>query len=414
MAQVNITLSQEELLHVLSGNREEAFKMIVQKILNEIMLAESEEQLGAARHERTEGRTDYRNGTRERPLTTRIGTITLSVPRHRNQPFHTMIFDNYSRSEAALISAMAEMVVCGVSTRKISKITELLCGESFSKSTVSELCRNLDEDIERFRTRTIDEPENCPFLIVDATYFKARVDHKIVSRAFLVAVGVRVDGRKEVLGFNVYDAENNESWSDFLGSLRKRGLNQVSLIVSDAHKSILHAAAKVYPDAAWQRCQFHFIRNILDAVPKKYQAGMHTELSEMFKAANVEEARKIKDSIASDYGDVAEKAVDILENGFEDAVTVMMLPKDYYHLLRTSNAVERLNGELKRRSNVIKIFPNESSVLRLMGAVATEYSERLSAQHTRVYKPSREAFAAETISRLKEIAHQQQSLLLVA
>ena len=412
MAQVNITLSQEELLQVLSGNHDEAFKLLVQKILNEIMLAESEEQLGAARHERTDNRTDYRNGTRERPLTTRIGTITLSVPRHRNQPFHTMIFENYSRSEAALISAMVEMVVNGVSTRKISNVTELLCGQSFSKSTVSELCKNLDEDIEKFRTRPIDE--EYPFLVVDATYFKTRADHRIVSRAFMVAVGVKLDGRREVIGFNVYDNESNDSWTDFLGTLKKRGLKDVALVISDAHKSILHATTRVYPDAAWQRCQFHFTRNILDATPKKMQAGLQSELVEMFHAENIEKAREIRDSIAQDYGDVAEKAVEILENGFEDAMTVMVLPKSFYRILRTSNMVERLNGELKRRSNVIRIFPNEASILRLMGAVTIEYNESLIGTGARVYGPAMLEFKSKTAEKLKEMAHQQQSLLEAA
>lgn len=413
MAQVNITLSQEELLQVMSGDRDEAFKMIVQKLLNEIMIAESEEQICAGRHERSEERTDYRNGFRERPLTTRIGTITLNVPRHRNQPFHTMIFENYNRSESALISAMVEMVVNGVSTRKISRVTELLCGESFSKSTVSELCKSLDEDINEFKNRPLDY-EKYPFLVVDATYFKARIDHKITSRAFLVAIGVTIDGHREVLGFNVYENESNESWLDFFDSLKKRGLNGVTLVVSDAHKSILHAASKTFPDAAWQRCQFHFSRNIIDAVPKKYQKGLQTELTEMFHADSIENARKLKESLISDYEEIAPKAMDILDNGFEDAMTAIILPFDYYRMLRTSNMIERLNGELKRRSNVIKIFPNEGSVLRLMGAVAIEYNERMSVIRTNVYSPAKAKFESGLIKKLAEIAHQQQSLLLAA
>ena len=169
MAQINITLSQEELLQVLSGNREEAFKLLLGKILNQIMLAESAEQLGADRHERTAERQDYRNGFRERSFNTRIGTITLAVPRHRNQPFHTMIFDNYSRSEASLLATMVQMVIEGVSTRKVSRVVETLCGTSFSKSTVSELCKSLDAEITAFRTRPLEDLE-APFLMVDATY----------------------------------------------------------------------------------------------------------------------------------------------------------------------------------------------------------------------------------------------------
>ena len=413
MAQVNITLSDEELLQVLSGERDEAMRLIVQKILNEVMLAESEEQLHAGRHERTEGRTDYRNGTRERALTTRIGTITLSVPRHRNQPFHTMVFDNYSRSEAALISAMAEMVVNGVSTRKIALVTETLCGHSFSKSAVSELCTSINGEIEHFRERPLDD--GYPFLVVDATYLKARVDHRICARAFMVAMGVRADGSREVLDFGVYENESNRTWMDFLGRLRKRGVRSVCMVVSDAHQAILHACREVYPDAAWQRCQFHFSRNITDALgKKKYIAGLRTELTEMFHAETVEEARRIKDRIAADYRDISEKAVDILEDGFEDAMTVMALPGDYRRLLRTSNMVERLNGELKRRSNVIRIFPNEASVLRLMGAVAIEYSDRFISTRRVVYGPAQKAFDDSVKRKLAENAHLQKALLEAA
>ena len=413
MAQINLTLSEEELLQVLSGEHDEAMKLIVQKVLNEIMLAESEEQIGAGRHERTDGRTDYRNGTRERPLTTRIGTITLSVPRHRNQPFHTMVFENYSRSEAALIAAMTEMVVSGISTRKISRVTELLCGKSFSKSTVSELCARISEDIERFRERVLQD--EYPFLVVDATYFKARVDHRITARAFMVAMGVRADGRREVLDFGIYENESNQTWGDFLGRLRKRGVKDVCMVVSDAHPAILHACAKVYPDAAWQRCQFHFSRNILEAVTKKeYRAGLQTELTEMFHAPTIAGARTIKNRIVSDYQDVAEKAMDILEDGFEDAMTVLELPAAYRKILRTSNMVERLNGELKRRANVIRVFPDEASILRLMGAVAIEYSDRFVVSRRMVYSAAMETLASETRKVLADLAHRQKTLLYAA
>lgn len=388
-------------------------KLIVQKILNEVMRAESEEQLQAAMHERTEERTDYRNGTRDRLLTTRIGTIVLSVPRHRNQPFHTMIFENYSRSEAALISAMTEMVVNGISTRKISRVTEILCGTSFSKSTVSELCTRISADIETFRERPLSD--DYPFLMVDATYFKARVNHKIEARAFMVAMGIRADGTREVLDFGVYENENNASWMDFLGRLKKRGVKNVCMVVSDAHQAILHACTQVYPDAAWQRCQFHFTRNILDAMGKKeYRAGLQTELREMFLAETPAAARKIKDRIVSDYYDVAENAMDILEKGFEDAMTVLSLPKAYRVLLRTNNSLERLNGELKRRSGVIRVFPNEASILRLMGAVAIEYSDKYVSYRRIVFRPSMEELDSKGRAKLAAIAHRQKALLEAA
>lgn len=374
MAQVNITLSQEEVLQVLTGDRNEALKFLMERILNSIMKAESEEQLGAPRYERTEDRQDYRNGVRERTLNTRIGTLVLEVPRHRNEPFHTMVLENYKRSEASLIATMVQMVIAGVSTRKVAKVVETLCGTSFSKSTVSALCRELDREIRQFVTSPLDGID-APFLMIDATYFKAREDHRIVSKAFMVALAIKKDGLREVIGFNVYDAEDNYSWEHFLQSLKDRGLNTVKMVISDAHRSIRKAVANVYPKVAWQRCQVHLERNILDAAPSKYKEGLKLELRKLFTAKTLEEARKIKNEIVRDYEDVAEKAMQILEDGFEDSMTVMCLPEYIRIVLRTTNILERLNRELKRRSDVIQVFPNSASVLRLMGAVTMEYSE---------------------------------------
>ena len=379
MAQINITLSQDEVKQVLMGDHEESFRFLLERILNEIMKAESEEQLGAAKHERTEERQDYRNGTRERSLTTRIGTLTLEVPRHRNEPFHTMVFENYQRSEASLIATMVQMVVAGVSTRKVSRVVEELCGKEFSKSTVSELCKRLDADVNAFRSQSL-AGFDAPFVMLDATYFKAREDHRIVSKAFMVAKAIKSDGTREVIGFNVYDTEDNYSWNNFLESLKDRGLDSVQMFISDSHKSIRRAIARVYPNAAWQRCQVHFLRNILDEIPPKFRDGICTELRRMFTAKTVEEARKIKNEIVAEYESVAEKAMSVLENGFEDSMTVMCLPEYMRIVLRSTNVLERLNRELKRRSDVIMVFPNTASVLRLMGAVTMEYSETLGAK----------------------------------
>ena len=379
MAQINITLSQDEVKQVLMGNHEESFRFLLERILNEIMKAESEEQLGAAKHERTDERQDYRNGTRERSLTTRIGTLTLEVPRHRNEPFHTMVFENYQRSEASLIATMVQMVVAGVSTRKVSRVVEELCGREFSKSTVSELCKRLDVDINAFRSQSL-AGFDAPFVMLDATYFKAREDHRIVSKAFMVAKAIKSDGTREVIGFNVYDTEDNYSWNNFLESLKDRGLDSVQMFISDSHKSIRRAIARVYPNAAWQRCQVHFLRNILDEIPPKFKDGICTELRRMFTAKTVEEARRIKNEIVAEYESVAEKAMSVLENGFEDSMTVMCIPEYMRIVLRSTNVLERLNRELKRRSDVIMVFPNTASVLRLMGAVAMEYSETLGAK----------------------------------
>ena len=398
------------MLQVLSGNRDDAFKMLVERILNAVMLAESEQQLGASMHERTEDRLDYRNGIRERILNTRIGSLVLEVPRHRNQPFHTMVFENYQRSEASLISTMVQMVIAGVSTRKVSKVVETLCGTSFSKSTVSALCKKLDAEITAFKSRPLNMSD-APFLMVDATYFKAREEHRIVSKAFLVALAISSDGSREIVGFDVFDNEDNYSWQTFFKDLKARGLDGVHMVISDAHKSILRAITKTYPDAAWQRCQVHFVRNILTETPTRFKEGLKTELRNMFNASDIEEARRLRDEIIRDYRSVAEKAVELLDNGFEDTMTVMPLPEFLRVKLRSTNWVERLNREFKRRSDVIQIFPNAASILRLMGAVAIEYNDQISMK-PRVF--SEKTFArirVELMPRLKEIASVQQALL---
>lgn len=374
MAQVNLTLSEQEVLQVITGNRDEALKFLLERILNELMRAESQEQLGASMSERTDSRTDYRNGTRERDLNTRIGKITLKVPRHRNEPFHTMVFDNYSRSEASLIAAMVQMVIAGVSTRKVEKVVQTLCGTSFSKSTVSKLCQKLDQEIYAFKNRSLDHM-TAPFLMVDATYFKVRENHHIVSKAFLVALAIKNDGTREVIDFAVHDAEDTYAWKTFLNSIKSRGLDTVRLIISDAHRAIRTASAEVYSNAAWQRCQVHLMRNILDATPNKYKEGVKLELRGMFNAKDIRTARMIKNELVKEYSDVAERAMQILEEGFEDAMTIMCLPEYIRIVLRSTNILERLNRELKRRSDVIQIFPNTDSLLRLMGAVTMEYGD---------------------------------------
>lgn len=413
MAQVNITLTQEEILQVLTGNRDNALTFLIERILNEIMKAESEEQLGAAKHERTDERQDYRNGVRERALNTRIGTLTLSVPRHRNEPFHTMVFEQYKRSEASLIATMVQMVIEGVSTRKVEKVVQTLCGTSFSKSTVSKLCQRLDVEIEKFRTRPLEYIDS-PFVMVDATYFKAREDHAIKSKAFLVALAIKSDGTREVLDFAVYDTEDNYSWRDFFENLKDRGLKNIKVVISDAHKSIRKAVAEVYPEAAWQRCQVHLQRNIIELTAPKYKEGLKVELRRMFQAKDREEATRLKDEIIKDYEDVAPKAMEILDKGFEDSMTVMRLPDYIRVVLRTTNVLERLNRELKRRSDVIQVFPNKESVLRLMGAVTIEYSDIQSSKQRLFKEEKYEEIKEDISSKFADIAKTQVALLKAA
>lgn len=409
MVQFNITLNQEEIQALLLDDRGEAFKQILQTSLNKILQAESAEQLKAAPYERSEERTDCRNGSRDRDLNTRVGRITLHVPRHRNVPFKTLVFDNYSRSEAALVASMAEMVVNGVSTRKVSRVMETLCGTSFSKSAVSDVCKDLDKTVKEFQTRPLEG--DYPFLTVDATYFKVRENSRIISKAFMIAYGTNTEGHREILGFGVYANESSATWTDFLLSLKKRGLTGLLMITSDAHEGILNAIGKVFPTVPWQRCQFHFSRNITNKAPKKYQTGLRAELQELFNCKTIAEARKVRDRIIEDYRDVAESAVTCLDEGFESAMTVMLLPAWLRRFYRTSNQIERLNKELKRRSKVIGVFPNEDSVLRLMGSVLMERHDAMLGGRAVFSKDSLSALLKSDIpAKLIVIAEEQRQL----
>lgn len=409
MAQLNITLNQEEIQALLLDDRGEAFKKILQTSLNKILQVESAEQLKAAPYERSEERTDCRNGSRDRDLNTRVGRITLHVPRHRNVPFKTLVFDNYSRSEAALVAGMAEMVVNGVSTRKVSRVMETLCGTSFSKSAVSDVCKDLETAVKEFQTRPLEG--DYPFLTVDATYFKVRENSRIISKAFMIAYGTNAEGHREILGFGVYANESSATWTDFLLSLKRRGLTGLLMITSDAHEGILNAIGKVFPTVPWQRCQFHFSRNITDKAPKKYQTGLRAELQELFNCKTIAEARKVRDRIIEDYRDVAESAVVCLDEGFESSMTVMLLPAWLRRFYRTSNQIERLNKELKRRSKVIGVFPNEDSVLRLMGSVLMERHDAMLAGRAIFSKDSLSALLKSDIpAKLIVIAEEQRRL----
>ena len=350
MAQINVTLDQDEILRLLADSSGDAFRQVLAAALNAVMRAESDEQLGAGRYERSESRTDSRNGTRARRLTTRVGTIELEVPRHRNAPFETMVFESYRRSEAALVATMAEMVVGGVSTAKVGRVMREICGREFSKQSVSAACATLDSAVEGFRTRPL-EPGAYPFAMLDATYLKVRGGHRVRARAMLVAIGLDRSGRKEVLGLGLADAETRSSWSAFMRSLRDRGLRGMAVVTSDAHEGLVAALHDVWPDAAWQRCQAHFFRNVSDA-------------------------------------------------GFDDAMTAMRLPEQMRRCARTSNCLERLNKEIKRRSNVVGVFPSDGSAVRLVGALLMEENDRWAAMSKAYYSTG----VAELEGRMAELA----------
>jgi len=371
MAQLNFTLDYDFLVGLFSESKDEAFGKLMEAILNQVLKAESSTQLCAENYERNADRKDYRNGTRTRFLTTRIGKIELQVPRHRDAPFKTMIFETYQRNEQALISTMMEMVVQGISTRKVEKVTQELCGTKFSKSTVSEICKDLDIEVKKFKHRLLSG--RYPFVIADAIYIKVREEHKIVSKAFLIAIGINSSGHREILGFDICDTEKETTWTDFFQGLNERGLIDVDVVISDNNKGLVKSIKECFSGASWQRCQVHFMRNIMDKTPKKYQTGLSDEVKAMFNASTIEEARRLRTEICEEYADVATEAVHVLDEGFEDSMVIMMLPSKYRVSLRTSNIIERLNREIRRREQVIQVFPNVASAIRLIGSVIIDH-----------------------------------------
>jgi putative transposase len=375
MAQFNITLTEEHLhgLFVSSG-RDEAFSKLLEEIFNQVLIEQSKEQIGAEPYERTDKRTGYRNGFRERELTTRVGTLNLRIPRHRTGEFSTELFERYQRSEQALVLAMMEMVINGVSTRKVETITEELCGKKFSKSTVSALCQRLDPLVRSFQTRPLES--HFPFLIVDALYLKVRENNRVQPRGLLIAIGINKEGQREIIGFRVANTESESSWSEFFESLKERGLQDVHLVTSDNHKGLVNAIKKHFQEASWQRCQTHFSRNILDKTPKSLQPEIKEDLRQLYEAIDLESARKVRDQIIAKYETKAPKAVSLLDEAFDDITAVLILPLKYRKRLRTTNGAERLNQEIRRRERVIRIFPNEASVIRLLGALLMEQDEK--------------------------------------
>ncbi|WP_126429726.1 IS256 family transposase [Brevibacillus marinus] len=376
MAQYQITVDAQLLQQLFLGNSQDSgVAKLLESVLNQVLQAQATEQLSAEPYERTDERQGYRNGTYPHQLTTRVGTITLRVPRIRNGKFSTEMFARYQRSEQALVLALMEMVVNGVSTRKVSQITEELCGTEFAKSTVSDLCKRLDPIVTAWNNRNLRE-SFYPFLIVDALVLKVREEGRVRSRGVMLAYGVNTEGYREVLGLMLGDSESEDSWSEFFSWLKDRGLRGVELIVSDQHGGLVRAIRTHFQGVTWQRCQTHFMRNILDATPKQLQEELYPRVRAILDAPDLETARLLLQQTVETYEAKATKAISVLENGFDDATAVLLLPEKYRKRLRTTNGMERLNEEIRRRERVIRIFPNRESVIRLIGALLMEIDEK--------------------------------------
>ena len=369
MADYDIKLKKEDLLALLTES--DSMGELMTEVLNQVLEAQMNEHLNADKYEHSAERTGYRNGYRPRQLYTRIGKLSLRVPQTRDGSFSTEIFNRYQRSEQALVSSIMEIYLQGVSTRKVTKITEELCGAKFSKSTVSEICVGLDARILAWKNRRFDD-KKYPFIIVDALVTDVRRDHAVRSTGVLIAYGVNEKGYREILGLWLEDSESELGWTTVFKELKERGIKDVDLVVSDAHTGLVNALRKQFQGAQWQRCQTHFMRNILGSAPRHRRKEIAGKLKLVFTAADKETARKLSNDLIVEFEKTAAKAMKCLESGLENALTILGLPERYRKRLRTSNLAERMNEEIRRREKVIRIFPNDNSAARLIGAILAE------------------------------------------
>jgi putative transposase len=350
-------------------------KEIVERVLQELLEAEMTEHIGASPYERTGTRTGQRNGYKPRTLRTRVGTLNLLVPQDREGTFSTRLFSRYQRNEKALVLALMEMYVEGVSTRKVKDITEELCGTSFSKSLISSLAGQLDVELEVWRTRPL-KAASYPYLFVDARYEKVRVNHRVVSQGVLIVSGIRDDSMREILAVEVSDTESEATYQNLFCSLKSRGLKGVELVVSDDHEGLKAAIFRHFQGASHQRCQVHYTRNLLGMVSFAKRKELGVDLRAIFAAPDREGALAIASSVAEKWHKKGhEKVSEHIEEHVEECLSCLAFPESHHRRIRTTNGLERLNQEIKRRTRVVRIFPNRQACLRLVTALAVEVSE---------------------------------------
>jgi putative transposase len=357
-----------------------------------LMELEVSQHLGAERHERSLERTGYRNGYRERPWDTRVGTIELQVPRVRDGSFFPSLLEPRRRTERALVAVVQEAYVKGVSTRRVDDLVQALGMRGISKSQVSRLCEDLDAEVEHFRSRRLDGP--YPYVWVDATFVKARQDGRVANVAVVIAIGVNASGQREVLGLDVGPSEDGAFWTQFLRSLVARGLSGVKLVISDSHGGLKAAIAAVLQGSSWQRCRTHFMRNALALVPKGTQQMVAATIRTVFVQPDPSSAREQWRRVADSFRPRYLRLAELLDEAEPDVLAYLAFPPEHWSQAWSNNPLERLNKEVKRRTDVVGIFPTEASLIRLVGAVLAEQHEE--------WLISRRYFSAESLAKLTE------------
>jgi len=372
MVKLERIVSGKDLKGLLHQDRD-MLRELVREVVQQTLEAEMEAALSAGKGERTESRLGYRSGYYSRTLVTRVGKLELRVPQDRHGHFSTEVFERYQRSEKALVSTLATMYVQGVSTRKVKAVTEELCGHEFSASAVSAIVKRLDEQLSQFACRRLEDA--FPYLVLDARYEKVRESGAIRSQAVLIAIGIDWEGRRQILGVEIANRESSSSWKEFLLSLKRRGLNGVELVVSDDHAGLRKAIAEVLPEAMWQRCYVHFLRNCLDHLPRKGDDDCLRELRWLYDRRDLSEARKDLAGWLSRWQGKYPRLCAWVEENIEETLSYYRFPLGHHKHVKSTNMLERLNEEVRRRTRVVRIFPNEESCLRLIRALAVEMHE---------------------------------------
>jgi putative transposase len=357
-----------------------------------LMELEVSRHVGADKHERTPERTGQRNGYRDRTWDTRVGTIELRVPRVRDGSFFPSLLEPRKRAERALVAVVQEAYVQGISTRRVDDLVQALGLHGVSKSQVSRLCQELDAEVERFRTRRLAGP--YPYVWLDATFVKVRQHGRVVSMAVVVAIGVRATGEREVLGLDVGPSEDGAFWLQFLRGLVARGLSGVRLVTSDAHEGLKAAIAAVLQGAAWQRCRVHFVRNALAYVPKAAAQMVAATIRTVFVQPDPQSAREQWRKVADGFRTRFPRLADLMDAAEDDVLAYLAFPSEHWRQIWSNNPLERLNKEIKRRTDVVGIFPNQEAVVRLVGAVLAE-------QHDE-WQVARRYFSAESLAKLAQ------------
>jgi transposase-like protein len=371
------------------------------RVLTEaLMELEVTQHVGAERHARTGERTGHRNGYRERTWDTRVGSVDLRVPRVRDGSYFPSLLEPRTRAERALVAVVQEAYVGGVSTRRVDALVKALGMEGISKSQVSRLCAELDEDVERFRMRPLAAA--YPYLWLDATFVKVRQAGRVVSQAVVVAVGVATNGVREILGMDVGPSEDGAFWLRFLRSLVARGLHGVCLVTSDAHEGLRQAVAAVLHGATWQRCRVHFVRNAWALVPKGMQALVAATVRTVFAQPTADQAREQWRRVADGFRTPWPRLAALLDAAEPDVLAYLAFPREHWRQVWSTNPLERLNKEVKRRTDVVGIFPNPGATIRLVGALLAE-------QHDE-WQVGRRYFSAEAMTLLREDAAPPQAL----